>query len=300
MESILYSAKHIIATVLTLIMLPMTFMMPPTDSYEAKDPDNLKTSFTVLSDTHIEGNNYPTVREYSEILKAVHNSEDTDALVFLGDNTMNGQDIESIFFYGGLRAAKPAENLIIAPGNHDFGNGNGGYETYKERFIKYANLAGCDIDNTYYYKVVDGYYYIVLSTESDTVNDMDISDTQLQWLKSVLDEATKDNKPAFVISHYPVNYIENGESDRLSDVLNDYENVIYFCGHTHWELSDYTYSEINGVKSINLPKATEHGIEGYETSIGAVVEVYENEVLIRVRDFDDGEWVEGYEFTVAY
>lgn len=292
--------KHVIATVLTLIMLPVTFMMPPTDSYEAKDADKLITSFTVLSDIHIEGNNYPTFREFSEILKEVHNAEDNDTLVFLGDNTMNCQDIESIFFYGALKAAKPADNLVIVPGNHDFGNGTGDYEMYRDRFLKYANFAGADIDSPYFYKVIDGCYFIVLATESDTVNDMNISDAQLQWLKGVLDEAAKTDKPIFVFNHYPVNYIQNGAYTRLSDVIDDYDNLLYFCGHTHAPLSSSSVSVVNGVQQINIPKSTEHATEGYECGIGAVVEVYDGEVLLRIRDFDDGKWVEGYEYSYKY
>lgn len=289
--------KHVVATVLTLIMLPLSFMMPPTDSYEAKKPAELKTSFTVLSDIHIEGNNFQTFKEFSEILKEVHNSEDNDTLVFLGDNTMNGQDIESIFFYGALKAAKPADNLVIVPGNHDFGNGTGDYEMYRDRFLKYTNFAGADIDSPYFYKVIDGCYFIVLATESDTVNDMNISDAQLQWLKGVLDEAAKTDKPVFVFNHYPVNYIQNGEYTKLSDVIDDYENVLYFCGHTHSPLAKSSISVVNGINQINIPKSTEHAIDGYECGIGAVVEVYENEVLLRIRDFDDGKWVEGYEYS---
>ena len=289
--------KHVIATVLTLIMLPVTFMMPPTDSYEAKDADKLITSFTVLSDIHIEGNNYPTFREFSEILKEVHNAEDNDTLVFLGDNTMNCQDIESIFFYGALKAANPADNLVIVPGNHDFGNGTGDYEMYRDRFLKYANFAGADIDSPYFYKVIDGCYFIVLATESDTVNDMNISDAQLQWLKGVLDEAAKTDKPVFVFNHHPINYIQNGEYTRLSDVIDDYDNLLYFCGHTHAPLSSSSVSVVNGVQQINIPKSTEHATEGYECGIGAVVEVYDSEVLVRFRDFDDGKWVEGYEYS---
>ena len=294
---VLNFVKHVIATVLTLIMLPVTFMMPPTDSYEAKDADKLITSFTVLSDIHIEGNNYPTFREFSEILKEVHNAEDNDTLVFLGDNTMNCQDIESIFFYGALKAANPADNLVIVPGNHDFGNGTGDYEMYRDRFLKYANFAGADIDSPYFYKVIDGCYFIVLATESDTVNDMNISDAQLQWLKGVLDEAAKTDKPVFVFNHYPVNYIQNGAYTRLSDVIDDYDNLLYFCGHTHAPLSSSSVSVVNGVQQINIPKSTEHATDGYECGIGAVVEVYEDEVLLRIRDFDDGKWVEGYEYS---
>lgn len=298
---ILNSAKNIIATVLTLILLPVIFMMPPTESYEAKNPDELITSFTVLSDIHIEGNNYNTFKKFSEILKEVKYNKASDNLVFLGDNTMNGQDIESIFFYGALKVSKPAEKLIIAPGNHDYGNGTGAYNELKPRFKKYANFVGCGIgDTNYYYKVIDGCYYIVLTTESDTVNGVDISDTQLSWLKGVLDEASKEDKPIFVFDHHPVNYIESGEYNRLSDVLNDYENIFFFSGHTHSPLSSHSVSVVNGVQQFNIPRTTDDDYEGYEGGIGAVVEVYENEVLVRFRDFDDGEWVEGYEYTFAY
>lgn len=300
MKVLLESAKQIIITVFSLIFLPLSVMISPVESYEAKNPDELKTSFTVLSDIHIEGNNSQTFIEFSEILKEVKHNKHSDTLVFLGDNTMNGQDIESIFFFGALKNTKPAKNLIIAPGNHDYGNGTGGYDKMAERFLKYANFAGCEIQTNNYYKIIDGYYFIVLTTESDSVHGIDISDEQLKWLTEVLDEASKENKPAFVISHHPVNYIEDGPHDRLSSVLDDYENVIFFCGHTHAQLSENSVREVNGVLSVNVPKSTEHATEGYETGIGAVVEVYENEVLLRFRDFDDGKWVEGYEYSFEY
>lgn len=296
---IIYSAKQIIATVLTLFMIPFSFMLSPVESFEAEKPSQLQTSFAVLSDIHIEGNNFQTFKEYTELLREVKYSAHNDTLVFLGDNTMNGQDIESIFFYGALKLSSPAENLIIAPGNHDYGNGTGGFEVLSERFLRYANFAGCEIDNNYYYKVIDGYYFIVLSTESDSVNGIDISDEQISWLRGVLDEASKEDKPVFVFSHHPVNYVEVGSYDSLSSVLGDYEDVIFFCGHTHLPLSPYSVSTVDGVFSVNIPKSTEHAVEEYKTGIGAVVEVYEDEVLIRFRDFDDGEWVEGYEYRLA-
>lgn len=297
---VLNFVKHVIMTVFTLIFMPLSFLISPADGYEAKNPDELKTSFTVLSDIHIEGNNFQTFKEYSEIMNGVKHSRDNDTLVFLGDNTMNGQHIESIFFYTALRLSKPSDNLVIVPGNHDYGNGTGGYDEFYDRFKSYANFAGCEIEENNYYKIIDGYYFIVLTTESDTVNGIDISDEQLQWLTDVLNEAAKEDKPAFVFCHHPVNYIEDGPHDRLSGVLDDYENVIFFCGHTHFALSERSVSEVNGVLSVNVPKSTEHAIEGYETGIGAVVEVYENNVLLRFRDFDDGKWVEGYEYNFEF
>lgn len=300
MKVFLESAKQIIITVFSLVLLPLSFLISPAEGYEAKNPDGLKTSFTVLSDIHIEGNNYQTFKEYSEILNEVKNNKNNDTLVFLGDNTMNGQHIESVFFFGALRNTKPEKNLIIAPGNHDYANGTGNYDKMAQRFLKYANFAGCEIESNNYYKIIDGYYFIVLTTESDSVNGIDISDEQLTWLTGVLNEASEEDKPVFVFSHHPVNYIEDGPHDKLSSVLDDYEDVIFFCGHTHFALSENSVKEVNGVLSVNVPKSTEHAVEGYETGIGAVVEVYENEVLLRFRDFDDGKWVEGYEYNFEF
>lgn len=299
---ILNFAKHVIMTVFAILYLPVSILVSPADGYEVKNPDEIRTSFSVVSDIHIEGNNYPTFVEYSEILKEVHASKTNNTLVFLGDNTMNGQDIESIYFYTALRLTKPADNLIVAPGNHDYGNGNGGYDKLADRFIRYANFAGCDIDNTYYYKIIDGYYFIVLTTESDTVNGINISDAQLEWLADVLGEATKEGKPAFVFSHHPMDYIESGYGsyDRISSVLDDYENVFFFSGHTHWQLSSYSVRDYNGVTAIDLPRATEDYEDEYGAGIGAVVEVYDNEVLVRYRDFDDSRWVDGYEYSFEF
>lgn len=293
-------AKEVIVTVFTLLFLPVSFLFAPADGYEAKNSDELKTSFAVVSDIHIEGNNFGTFKEYSEILNEVKSSKNNDALVFLGDNTMNGQNIESFYFYTALNITKPADNLIIAPGNHDYGNGNDMYDELSERFRKYANFAGCKIDNNYYYKIINGCYFVVLTTEGDTVHDMYVSDAQLEWLKAVVSEAKVNNNPFFVFSHHPVNYIENGSYDRVSAVLNTYDNVLFFCGHTHWALSEYSVYTENSVKCINIPKSTEYRTDGYETGIGAVVEVYKDEILVRFRDFDDGEWVEGYEYTFDY
>ena len=294
-------AKHVISTVMTLLFLPLSFIIPPTESYEAKRPDELNTGFTVLSDVHIEGNNFPTFENYANILKQVYNSKNNDTLVFLGDNTMNCQHIESIFFYTALRLTKPADNLVIAPGNHDYGNGTGDYEKYADRFLGYANFAGCDIDTTYYYKIIDGYYYIVLTTESDTVNGSELSDEQLDWLTDVLNEASEEDKPIFIFHHHPINYIENGSSDRLINVIDDYENIIYFYGHTHWALSPHTVTDVNGVTCINVPKSTEIAENEADAScVGAVVEVYDEEVLVRFRDFNSGVWVDGHEYSFEF
>lgn len=291
------SAKNILAIILSLIMLPLT-LFSSTQSFEAKNEDELELSFSVLSDCHVEGNNYKTFEVLSEILRDAKGGKNTDALVFLGDNTMNGQNIESTFFYGALKAVKPSDNILVAMGNHDVGNGEGDYEKLTKRFLNYNNAYLCaNIDKPYYYRVIDGCYFIVLATEDSTVNSMYISEVQLEWLKDVLEEAKASNKPIFVFNHHPLEAVEGEDYTVLSELLNDYDNLIYFYGHTHIDFSQTSFSTVNGVDTVNLPRCTEHATEGYDCGIGAVVEVYEDEVIVRIRDFYDHEWKDDFEMS---
>ena len=83
-------------------------------------------------------------------------------------------------------------------------------------------------------------------------------------------------------------------SDSLANLLGRYNNVLYIHGHIHDELGADNFKVEGGINTINLPRSTE--VVDYEPGDGIVVEVYENEVLVRVRDFIKGEWVEGLEY----
>ena len=71
---------------------------------------------------------------------------------------------------------------------------------------------------------------------------------------------------------------------------NKYENLLYIHGHIHDYLDENNFYTWNGVASINLPRSTE--IVDYEPGDGIVVEVYENEVLIRIRNFAEHKWMD--------
>lgn len=297
LKSLLNSAQKSISIILIMLMIPFN-LMNLDSTHEAKNPDEVKTRFTVLSDCHIEGNNLKTYEVFADILSDVKSTDKNDAVVFLGDNTMNGQIIESEFFYGALRGANLADEVLVVAGNHDYSNGEGLYPVYLKRFLDYNNkFLGAGLAAPYYFRVINGCFFIVLSTEAATVNFMEISDLQLKWLEAVLKLAEKSGNPIFVFNHYPVDYIEDDDTERLSSVLDDYDNLIYFCGHTHDALWEGSIYECNGVKSINIPKTTEHAIDDYDCGVGAVVEVYDDEVLVRIRDFYDSCWVEGYEVS---
>lgn len=295
--TIILMLKKVVSIFLASILLLITPTCTP-EPHSAKNPDEIKLNFTVLSDCHIEGNNLETFRIFHKILKNVKSTEGkNDAVVFLGDNTMNGQDIESMFFYGAIDRIKPSENILVAMGNHDIGNGIGDYVTLSSRYMDYNNMFfDMELSKPYYYKVINGCYFIVLATEQMTVNTMYISDEQISWLEDVLAEAQKSDNPIFVFNHHPLTSVEE-DSMKIANVLSGIDNLIYIHGHTHWELGDWTFGETAGINTINVPRTTEHPVDGYDCGIGMQIEVYEDEVIVRTRDFYDDFWVEDYEVS---
>ncbi len=283
--------KDLIATILTLLMMMSPAFGSAEVTYTAENPEKVIMSFSAVSDIHVESNNPKPYNVFRDVLEGLKSGADNDAVVFLGDNTMNGQTIENIFFFTAVRAMKPAENIFVALGNHDIGNGNGDYDKFRNEYILNNRFyLGNDINKPYFYKVVNGCYMIFLASEDLAVNDCFMTEAQLTWLRSVLDEATASGKPIFVFNHHPLYQLIGVERDALAEILNDYEDVLYLYGHTHKELDEYSFGTEGGVDVINVPRST---AEGY----GVVVEVYEDEVVVRGRNFISNEWVDGLRYT---
>ena len=300
--TLLYLFGKAIASVLAIIMTVFTLGSGTGELHTVKVPEEHPVVFTVLSDTHVEGldQEFTFTKTYSTLTRVLDDvsllAGRNDALVFLGDNTMNGQHVENLLFFGLVNSMNAADKVIVAAGNHDFSNGEGDYEEYKNRFLYYNNAFFTkDLTEPYYYQVVKGCYIICLSSEEATVNDMYLSDTQLSWLRGVLNEAAEKNAPIFVMSHHPANYLAERNGNELTDILNDYDNLLFFCGHTHREYDQYSVYTLNGVDCINLPKVTHKNEEG--TGIGAQVEIYDDEIVVRIRDFYNGYFLEDQEFS---
>lgn len=265
------------------------------------DEDECRMCVAVLSDVHIEGNNLPRYNAFARILKdAKNNSFGNDAAVFLGDNTMNGQNIESMLFYGATAKAKIADNVFTVCGNHDVGNGEGDYDELCERYLNYNNtFLKKDLSKPYYYEIVNGYYFIMLAPEELCVSEFPISDEQLEFLDETLSIATKDGKPAFVCAHHPYYYTDG---DEIEDILTKYDNVFYLAGHTHFPCCEgWTFNQDDGINEVNLPRCTELTGENdrdvfEDTGYAVQLEVYDDEVVGRVRNYYTGEWDDSLEY----
>ncbi|MBQ7542190.1 MAG: metallophosphoesterase [Clostridia bacterium] len=298
-----YGFLRVISAIVAAVML-LAAGAAAGEAYDVKEPDKCLLNFSILSDVHIEGNNFARYQVFSHALQDVRrNKSGNDAVVFLGDNTMNGQFVENMLFHGAVSELLPDETVLPALGNHDVGNGEGDYMKLQNRWYDFtAAFFGRKLDCPYYYEVIDGYYFIVLGMQAQKVHEMYISGTQYEWLEDVLEKAAESGKPAFVFKHFPSDDVTDADgkyTDRLIDMLAAYNrehDLFSFVGHTHMPLHlSWSFHTDDGFPETYLPRLTELGGENDNepidrTGVGLEVEVYENEVVLRGRDFYRGAW----------
>lgn len=314
----MYIFRKIFSVFISLFLF-ISLTANPTEKYEPVDSENIKLSAVLLSDMHMEGNNIERWGWIGNTLNAVvANDKDSDVIAFAGDNTMNGQGVEWFDFYGFVNRFVKDSKVLVAFGNHDFGN-TSDQDTYKKlskRCINsYNGYTDASIDKVYYSTDVNGYKFIVLGSEENAENTLSIiSDTQIEWLKDQLKEAADENMPAFVINHNlvkgknsywsdaPFNIVSNNEA--LAEALeNAGTKVIYFSGHSHYALQNGSINTYGNCTYVNLPCAGNIG--GYAGAdsdnsfgTGCCMEVYENQIVLRFRCFGENKWIEGFDNIV--
>ena len=259
------------------------------------DRDNLRLCLAVLSDMHTEANNIPRFKINRQTLKHLDTVKDTaDALVLLGDNTMNGQTLESLFCYGMLEAVNPIKPYYPIVGNHDVGNRNepdGSFADMQARQLTYLQtFVDASLDTLYYSKTVNGSALIFLAPDTDESSSRNLSDAQLNWLEAQLDEAAKTQAPIFVFNHYPLSHIGQGR-DRYQALVTKYPNTFVAVGHMHYYIHFGTIRGENNTPEIWVPCLSmmeDDGAPNEKTGLGYLLEVYDNEVVWRGVNYYEG------------
>lgn len=322
-----------IKTIITLFVSLMLTVFPNSELLKGMDilelatqRDNCRLNAAVISDTHID-HNWP-IGEW--ILRNGFNdlnrSVDTvDALVITGDLTNYGdkESIESLFDI--LHDRLPASSWVLAMGNHDVGHvEDTTHEGARQRFVDLYNEynpSGINIEKAYYKIDVNGYRFVMLVDEGDDSWDFaEISEEQYQFLDDSLAEAADRGLPMFVVSHIPVEGV-NGQDKIWEDgglreysagvqaILEKYENVFFLSGHVHTGINGALTEKVmgfscvetvNGVHYINLPTymiVNRYGIPW--GGMGFQMEVYDDEVLFRARNYGSSKWYPAYDRSVA-
>ena len=258
---------------------------------EAKEP-NAQLQFSVVADVHMETFELFRFRDFAKVLQDMGAAkQQQDALVLVGDNTMNGQPTEYIMLYGLLSRYNKAEHFLAAMGNHDLNRGS--YATpdaiARHNFFL-QSYTGMVNDQPYYSKEINGYTFIILGDEDPREDTTAvISQAQLDWLAGTLETAPA-GKPVFIFLHQQLIHTWGGwgsvgeQSEAIRAIIEQYPNVFFFNGHLHRERE---VKQIDGVTYINLPTLLSGGTNG----IGFQVEAYENKVLLRARNYVTGEWL---------
>ena len=275
----------------------------------------------LISDTHIEAKEL--IRQ-SFMKTGFRNlsgaSVQVDALVVAGDLTNYADEPSLAKYYEILEKHCPVKAISCA-GNHDIGHAGDrnvtdiSREEAKANFIRYNNAyLGIDAVDNYYSYSVNGYRFIVLGDicyDGGHWDDMDLGEAQLAFLDRELAAAAAENKPAFVVCHWPVDGINGqdtiwpgsgidlGKND-VKSVMEKYPNVFYISGHMHAGIKSKVIDDkfglsnvetVNGVTYISLP--TYGLVNSFGDPIfgtGMQLEVYDDEVIIRPRNFITNAW----------
>ncbi len=322
------AVKQIIALVVSLLttVFPSSEFLAGFDALElATKEENCRLNASIVSDVHIDVDWPIGEWIWANGLNDLERSKDTiDALIVSGDLTNYGDEASMESFYEIMYDSGCAKNWVIAMGNHDVGHvDDRPQEQARQEFVDLYNSlnpSGEKIEKAYYKTDINGYRFVVLVDDGeDTWDHPDMAEEQYQFLDEALAEAADRDLPMFVVCHVPVEGV-NGQdeiwedgglgdcSDRVQSILEKYENVFFISGHVHTGMNGplvenvFGFScveTINGVNYINLP--TYMIINRYGVPWGGMgfqMEVYDDEVLFRARNFGSSKWYPVYDHSV--
>ncbi|MBR3767448.1 MAG: metallophosphoesterase [Clostridia bacterium] len=275
-----------------------------------EDSSIVKLSFAAIADTHLPDRESAEKNLENTFFDIFNSKEKIDALLMAGDIADYGFNSEYNRFFGVFDKYRNKIKLLVTMGNHDarfFFNKNS-----KIVMKKVKEYLGLKTDTkTYYSCDINGYTFIVLSTEKRVLEKAHINPEQIAFLDSELKRGTKDGKPCFVMCHQPFAFTHGlpevwktgdmGEqNDEVRAVMEKYKNVFFINGHLHGGVCDKVEAVLNkenNVVSISIPgyrKENNFGIT--DAGVGYYCEVYSDKVIFKARNFLTGKNVTG-EYT---
>ena len=299
--------KKVLALVLSLAAL-LAAIGPAT--YAPIDADSLKLNFAVIADTHIatlpeEARGIRLALGLRDVAKAQVRS---DAIVICGDLTERGSEYEYNKLGGVLKTFCKTDNLLPQMGNHDirgitvFGDLRRPYSYGADLYRDFlADTAGIVEDTIYFYKIIKGCYFILLNTEAVKDLATSISADQLSWLDTLLEQAAGTGNPVFVFNHQPMRSIGD-DAAALMSVLQKYNglaDIFFIAGHKHDGFSANTFTNDGTLYFADLPSYGKEPDGDYnKVGSGFQVELYEEKIVFRARNFIQGEWESQYDWTM--
>lgn len=276
--------------------IPLGSLTPP-------NPRKKLYSFGALSDIHLQ---YDTAQaDFQRALTYLNETEDVEFTCICGDLTVNGTDAELLQFKFIAETYSGDTPWYTVFGNHD---------TYQGLYNNTQKYTGHPL----YYTFEHGNdVFIMLGIKGDSSGNL-FTTAELQWFYETL-EANR-NKRCFVFHHvrpqdgcgntfgiYNYDIWGGTEATIFESLMHHYKNAHQFHGHSHLKFYLQYGSDIANIDhifggwSIHVPSlavprdgdpsGASSRKEVYADSEGYVVDVYENGIHLRGRDFVKGEFL---------
>lgn len=275
--------------------IPLGTLVPPTAQAKLY-------SFAALADVHMQYETAPG--DFKKALEYISASDITFTCI-CGDLTTNGTATELTEYKNHVDAYAGGVPVYAIAGNHEGYNSGilSILQTYTGKPLYYSFSHGDDV-------------FIMVGVKSNTYGSL-FADGELTWLRDTL-EANR-NKRCFVFQHvFPLGGCGNAlglytngiwggsEAAEFEAILRMYPNVIFFHGHSHlrFELqeddAEANYDHHFGCHSVHIPSlaspregnsSNTGWVNVFADSEGYIVDVYENGIHLRGRDFVKGEFL---------
>lgn len=271
-------------------------------------------SYTIVSDVHIATENTHLASSDAKTLHDEHflsmlddaKSFDEDAIIINGDIANSGSENEWKHTMELLSSKQSLPNVYYSIGNHDLYGGT--YDNESALFKKYTGL-----NSIYYSADISGYHHIFLGSESSSYSTVDawLSQDQLKWFEDKLNSYPSD-EPVFVYLHQSLYNTVAGslpsqgwngitQDSEVRRILSNHKNAIFFNGHSHWDMNsksnmypkDENLGNIFNSASVGYlwndyyiwTGEYERGSQGYH------VEIYDETMIVKGRDYESHKWI---------
>ena len=235
----------LLALMLTIFSLSTSAMAKDGQTYGEYNKNARKLKIAIMSDPHILLTGRRKV--FIHALKDAKRLKIKTVLLD-GDYAQKSSDTHFKYYSDTVKKYAKGLTLIEASGNHDLTNRDDGKtagfvtDVERQRWRKWFGKG------VYYDQWVGKTHVIVLGSDSSEYAISGIStsgsytNTQLEWLKKLIEKDHRNRITTIVLTHYPIygawpttvkGYYNNGTDAFLMDIVKKNKNVIVFTGHVH-------------------------------------------------------------------
>lgn len=306
-------------------------MLGDTATFEIKGKP--KHTFAVVSDTHVvnDDNNVWTKR-FKNMLTDVSGMSEVEGIFINGDmvNTASGSSTtpdKAQAEYAKIQQIKqavcPDMPIYMSIGNHDLwpvGFNDTSLQTMEQMFCQNAVLPdGSHPDSFFYDFWIDNNHFVFVGDSGRDPNYLYLDENALSWLDTTIAAGYKDGNNTFIFMHQAMpdtvagSITDFGQLDahvenayEIRQILKKYPDAVMFSSHSHYSLDsvgnafseDQNYPTVFNTASVANPYSVRKA-STFEGSEGYIMEIYDDFILLRGRDFLNGLWLPSSQYVIS-